>query len=215
MNCPHCLTKFFPNWDYRNFSQIADPDDKKHWMIRYCECPECHRTVVQSGTSLLSVNHVRDFILVYPKGVSRAPLDPDVPDKYAGDYRESCLVLADSPKASAALSRRCLQNILRDEAHTVKKDLNDQIQEVLDVNKFPSYLSEGLDAVRVIGNFAAHPIKSKSTGEIVEVEPGEAEWNLDVVEGLFDFFFVQPKVLKEKREKLNKKLEDAGKPPLR
>ncbi len=40
-----------------------------------------------------------------------------------------------------------------------------------------------IDAVRVIGNFAAHPIKSKSTGEIVDVEPGEAEWNLNTLEG--------------------------------
>ena len=29
--------------------------------------------------------------------------------------------------------------------------------------------------------FGAHPIKSTSTGEIVEVEPGEAQWNLDAV----------------------------------
>jgi hypothetical protein len=29
--------------------------------------------------------------------------------------------------------------------------------------------------VRTIGNFAAHPIKSTSTGTIVDVEPGEAE----------------------------------------
>jgi hypothetical protein len=33
-----------------------------------------------------------------------------------------------------------------------------------------------LDAIRTIGNFAAHPIKSTSSGEIVDVEPGEAEW---------------------------------------
>ncbi|MGA9972020.1 MAG: hypothetical protein WA757_14400 [Candidatus Acidiferrales bacterium] len=65
-----------------------------------------------------------------------------------------------------------------------------------------------------IGNFAAHPIKSKQTGEIVAVEPGEAEWNLDVLESLFDFYF-QPAILKEKKDALNKRLAEAGKPPLR
>jgi len=69
--------------------------------------------------------------------------------------------------------------------------------------------------VRQIGNFAAHPIKSTSSGEIVDVEPGEAEWNLDVLEGLFDFYFVGPAESKKKREALDKKLKDAGKPSLK
>lgn len=69
--------------------------------------------------------------------------------------------------------------------------------------------------MRNIGNFAAHPIKSTNTGEIIDVEPGEAEWLLDVLEGLFDFYFVQPAILKAKRDKLNQKLVDAGKPPMK
>jgi hypothetical protein len=35
------------------------------------------------------------------------------------------------------------------------------------------------------GSFAAHEIKSKVTGAVVDVEVGEAEWNLDVLESLF------------------------------
>jgi hypothetical protein len=41
------------------------------------------------------------------------------------------------------------------------------------------------------------------------VEPGEAEWTLDVLEILFDFYFVQPARLKAKRDALNKKLAEA------
>jgi|SRR5690242_16813913 hypothetical protein len=107
-------------------------------------------------------------------------------------------VLADSPKASAALSRRCLQTLLREEAKTKAKDLVEQIQEVLDSGKLPSYLAENIDAIRNIGNFAAHPIKSTNTGEIVSVEPGEAEWTLDVLEELFDFYLIQPAKAKAK-----------------
>jgi hypothetical protein len=79
----------------------------------------------------------------------------------------------------------------------------------------PSHIEESLGAVRNIGNFAAHPIKSKSTGEIVPVEPGEAEWNLDTLELLFDFYFVAPAKTKARRDALNKKLSDAGKPPVK
>ena len=48
-----------------------------------------------------------------------------------------------------------------------------------------------------------------------DVEPGEAEWNLDVLEALFDSYFVQPETLKTKRASLNKKLREAGKPLMR
>jgi hypothetical protein len=82
-------------------------------------------------------------------------------------------------------------------------------------NNLPQYLATDIDAVRHIGNFAAHPIKSTSSGEIVDVEPGEAEWQLDVLEGLFDFYFIGPAEPKKKRDALEKKLADAGKPPLK
>jgi hypothetical protein len=93
--------------------------------------------------------------------------------------------------------------------------LAEQIQEVLDAKALPAYLADGLDAVRNIGNFAAHPTKSKSTGEIAVVEPGEAEWNLDILEGLFDFYFVLPARMQLKREQLDQKLADLGKPPIK
>ncbi len=47
------------------------------------------------------------------------------------------------------------------------------------------------------------------------MEPGESEWCLDVLEALFDFYFVQPAKLAEKKTALNKKLGEAGKPPMK
>lgn len=124
-------------------------------------------------------------------------------------------MLSDSPKASAALSRRCLQNVLREAAKVKPGDLYNEIQEVLDRGTLPSQIAEGLDAVRAIGNFGAHPIKSQHTGEVMPVEPGEADWNLDIIESLFDFYYVQPALLQAKKEALNKKLGEAKKPPIR
>jgi len=49
----------------------------------------------------------------------------------------------------------------------------------------------------------------------VPVEPQEAEWNLDVLEDLFDFYYVQPARIAQKRANLNKKLSAANKPPLK
>jgi hypothetical protein len=207
--CPHCLTA------YNVVStpvQLGDDRDGS-WRASWEVCPECRRIIVRLN-SVKQGKGVPRF-LVYPKGASRKPPAPEVPSPFCDDYKEACLVIDDSAKASAALSRRCLQAILRDQAHTKSKDLADQIEEVIEGKLLPSHLAGAIDAVRHIGNFAAHPIKSKSSGEIVDVEAGEAEWLLETLEGLFDFYFVQPADLQKKRDALNAKLTAAGKPQLK
>lgn len=184
--------------------------------------PACKKVVIRlirQGTLTLGNTHIplgktEVDQLIWPKGIARAPVPSQVPADVAEDYVEACRVLPDSLKASAALSRRCLQNLLAKKAGVKKKDLYEQIQEVLDSKVLPSHLADDLHAVRSIGNFGAHPMKSKSTGEIVPVEPGEPEWNLDVLEGLFDFYYVEPEKQKKRRDTLNAKLKEAGKPPL-
>jgi len=234
MKCPYCLENFHVKWYYSifpksNITWLKEGDN--YFGIRFCYCPSssCNKLIIQIGKLIRwrkdprenPINNPSDnpgmytWDLLKPRTISRTPLPSEVTPEFANDYIEACLIMADSPKASAALSRRCLQNFLREKAKTTKKDLSDQIQEVIDSKKLPSHLSEDLDAVRNIGNFGAHPIKSKGTGEIIEVEPGEAEWNLDILEQLFDFYFVQPEISRKKRENLNKKLKDAGKPQMK
>lgn len=220
MKCPHCIVDFH---DHPEGSTVGEDDDGR-WTLIKRTCPNCNRLVLQLGFQqwrrspngqLTLAKDYTSVTLVRPKASSRPPVSPEVPTEFAGDYREACLVLPDSAKASAALSRRCLQHILRERAGVKKGDLATEIQQVIDGGRLPSHLAESLDAIRNIGNFAAHPIKSQTSGEIVDVEPGEAEWNLDVIESLFDFFFVQPALLQKKRAALNKKLADAGKPPMK
>jgi hypothetical protein len=93
--------------------------------------------------------------------------------------------------------------------------LASEIQQVLDSKQLPSHLGVDLDAIRNIGNFAAHPLKTTNTGEIVDPEPQEAEWLLDLLEQLFDFYLVQPPRAKARRDALNAKLQSMGKPPMK
>ncbi|MBN2590377.1 MAG: DUF4145 domain-containing protein [Sedimentisphaerales bacterium] len=79
-----------------------------------------------------------------------------------------------SPKTSAAISRRLLQNLLRDEMRISNSNLSKQIDSFLEMKGVPSHLSASIDAIRNIGNFTAHPNKETSTGEIIVVKPGEA-----------------------------------------
>jgi hypothetical protein len=208
-------------------------DANDQWLLSRRNCPNCRKFIfnlengtgalnqqqpnnpVGPGNVLVTFRQKKSDTMVYPRGVARRPVPPEVPADIGEEYKEACLVLADSPKASAALSRRCLQNLLRNAAGVKSGDLVGEIQQVLDSGKLPAGLSENIDAVRNIGNFAAHPNKSKSTGEVVDVEPHEAEWNLDVIEGLFDFYFVQPALARARRDALNLKLAAAGKPPMK
>lgn len=219
MKCPHCLESFVEK----------SPDGASLWCnislgrdvsgvcgVGSINCPACRQLIIKLFRyGIYPWGTVeKDTRLVYPKSTAR-PLPAEVPNEYTTDFKEACNVLPDSPKASAALSRRCLQRLLREKAGVGHSNLADEIEQVINSGKLPSYLSDAIDGVRNIGNFAAHPIKSTNTGEIIDVETGEAEWLLDTLESLFDFYFVQPEKLKQKRNALNKKLQEAGKPPMK
>ncbi|WP_242704773.1 DUF4145 domain-containing protein [Burkholderia gladioli] len=183
------------------------------WAALHMTCPACEEPIiflVGEGQDKQSI----PMFMAYPKSTGRSPAPQEVPPELAEDYTEACAVLADSPKASAALSRRCLQEVLRQNGYT-HRDLAPAIQAAIDSGKLPSALSENIDAIRNVGNFAAHPMKDTSTGQILPVEPHEAEWNLDVLEELFDFFYVQPEKAKQRRATLDAKLAAAGKPPMK
>ena len=229
MKCPHCLVEFH---DSKKIIPLGN-DSEGQWAFEKYDCPnpDCRKSIVylllcefehsnyMGQWRLLTDASGQEIVykreLIKPRGSSRPPVPKEVPQDIASDYTEACIVLPDSTKASAALSRRCLQHLLRLSANIKKGDLANEIQQVLDSNQLPSYLAESIDAIRNIGNFAAHPLKSTSTGEIVEVELGEAEWNLEVLEMLFDFYYVQPEKTKQRRNALNQKLGTTGKPNMK
>lgn len=138
----------------------------------------------------------------------------EVDEPFAQEFREAAATLGISPKASAALSRRLLQHLLREKGGVNPSNLVAEIEEMRSKNVLPATLSDDLDSVRHVGNFAAHPIKDKETEAVAEVEAGEAEWLLELLQDLLDAFFVAPAKRQVRRDALNKKLESAGKQPL-
>lgn len=215
LKCPHCSMMVVAMWS----EQRLGHEGRHLCTFQHASCPACERFILRLVRVPMPTDEELDprpeFVTLYPRVARRDPIPHNVPITLAEDFHEAAAVLGESPKASAALSRRCLQNLLLEKAGATKRDLYDQIQEVIDARILPSQLAEDLDVVRAIGNFAAHPIKNQSTGQIVEVEPGEAEWTLDVLDALFDFFFVQAERRQQRRAALNDKLKDAGRKPLR
>lgn len=213
MKCPHCLHAIKPNVEV---TQIANQDIYM-WFTKQFVCPNCHNQVIILVQQEYRYSQWREFDtrFIFPKAIQNQPLPAEVDDSSViSDYNEANLVLGDSAKSSAALTRRCLQYILREKVGTKKKDLADQIQEVIENHLLPSDITEGLDAVRNIGNFATHPQKSKATGEIVDVEPHEAEWNIQILYDLIDYVYVRPQRFKKRKENFNEKLKEVGKPEI-
>jgi hypothetical protein len=217
--CPHCRTAVqFPHTN--NIEDVhGSPDGLEEMRITVVRCPSCHRVTVTLEPGKFHSRGGGNYVfepssehVVWPLQYTR-PIPADVPQHIAKDYDEAAAVLNISPKASAALSRRCLQAILREAGGANQKNLVDQIEHAS--KNLPGYIIENIDAIRNIGNFAAHPTKDSASGEIVDVESGEAEWNLDVLDMLFDFYYVQPSLAHKRREALNAKLQNAGKQPMK
>jgi hypothetical protein len=205
---------------------IAEHPSEKQWGydISHGFCPECSQLIVllRHGTYWqqgLGEEAMRELYptkeqVIYPKRRSKL-LSPDVPQRHKNDFSEAFACLDVSPKASAAVSRRILQDVLENHYAIKKASLEKEIDEFIARPDIPPFLSQQVDAVRKIGNFAAHPLKSTRTSEVLEVEEGEAEWLIATLETLFDVAFIQPERLKRLKTQLNAKLNEAGKPPMK
>lgn len=216
MKCPHCLHAISPNEE--TVAIVPNYSQERWWAVHYV-CPNCAKQVISLDYYQYNPYQNKwlrkDSRYIFPKAIQNQPLPVEVDDPVVvSDYTEAGLVLTDSPKSSAALTRRCLQYILREKVGTTKRDLADQIQEVIDGKLLPTDIAESLDSVRNIGNFAAHSQKSKATGEIVDVEPHEAEWNMETLYELIDYIYVRPVRFQRKKENFNDKLREVGKPEM-
>jgi len=112
---------------------------------------------------------------------------PDyVPETILADYRESCVIKDLSPKASATLSRRCLQGMIRDFWNVKKARLIDEIDAI--EGKVDPITWKAIDSVRKIGNIGAH--MEKDINLIVDVDPEEAALLISLIETLIHDWYV-------------------------
>ncbi len=117
------------------------------------------------------------------KPESEAKPFPDyIPVQLRNDYEEACLIKTKSPKASATLSRRCLQGMIRDFWGIKKGRLCDEInalQEKVDATTW-----KAIDSVRHVGNIGAH--MEKDVNLIIDVDPEEAGMLIWLIETIFE-----------------------------
>jgi hypothetical protein len=226
MICPHCNTGVRFEISGSSEVYVEDQDANRGYDVAQGFCPECKGFIVvlrrgrfwahyEGDSGSLEMTEIRSSTVIFPPNAIQRPLPAEVPANYSRDFQEASAVLSISPRASAALSRRVLQEILHTELQIKAGSLAREIYQFISRAGVPTQLAEAVDAIRNLGNFAAHPLKDTQTGSLIEVEAGEAEWLLDVLEALFDFVFVQPSRLDKRKTQLNAKLAAAGKPPMK
>jgi hypothetical protein len=199
MRCPHCLhavtivgSKFHMQ---KHVLTSGNVEGHRVLITEFVVCPneDCRKfslaAVLYAGEEKPQQGVVATHILQSWRLVpdSAARVWPEyVPAPIRADYIEACKIRDLSPKASATLARRCLQGMIRD-FWKVKPDLLvreiEQIKDKVDPHSWAA-----IDALRKVGNIGAHMEKDISV--IVDVDPGEADLMIQLVETLIEEWYV-------------------------
>ncbi|MCK0115360.1 DUF4145 domain-containing protein [Gelidibacter sp. F63206] len=196
--CPHCETKTTINSDDHKKDEsnlkIRNADGLKSADILWIVCPNTECNKLSLYIRLYELNYVPqiyrrgDFIkewTLIPN--TKAKVYPDyIPIAIRQDYEEAYTILELSPKASATLSRRCLQGMIRDFWGVKKGRLFDEINEIEE--KVDPLTWKSIDAIRKVGNIGAH--MEKDINLIIEVEPKEAQLLIQLIEMLIEEWYI-------------------------
>ncbi|HEY1656320.1 MAG TPA: DUF4145 domain-containing protein [Candidatus Tumulicola sp.] len=118
---------------------------------------------------------------------SRAkPMPAFVPAPITEDYTEACAIETLSPKASATLARRCVQQILRDFFEVKPGSLYDEMAEIQ--GKVTPDVWAAVDGLRQVGNIGAHA--GDNINQIVDVGRDEAGDLIVLIELLIEETYV-------------------------
>lgn len=213
--CPFCnhattITGNDVSSDYANLT-IKNKYGVKQAHITFIVCPnpECGEFSLYAnlydgkdyGNSVVKTKHLKSWALI-PE--SQAKILPSyIPDAIKEDYSEACLIKEYSPKASATLSRRCLQGMIRDFWGISKPRLVDEIEAIK--SKIDPLTLEAIDAVRKVGNIGAH--MEKDINVVVDVEPDEAGLLIELIETLINDWYIS-RHEREQRLKAIVKMKD-------
>ena len=169
-----------------------------------CPNPKCKRFTfaVQMAEAKVSAGKwlrgkpIKQWELIPP---SRAVTFPNyVPKPILDDYEEACLIQNLSPKASATLSRRCLQGMIRDFWNIKKGRLIDEIKALEAVVDPLTW--KAIDTVRKVGNIGAH--MELDINLIIDVGPDEAAKLIELIELLIRDWYITRHERQERLEQI-------------
>jgi DNA-directed RNA polymerase subunit RPC12/RpoP len=209
VTCPNCNTRFLIDLTDEGYDPRIGGGPEE--FVSLYRCANCAQLIIYLQLKV-DVDG-GESVMIYP------PIRNDyhervVPPPIWKEFVAARQFVFASPNASATMSRRCLQILLRNHFGFHARTLDEQIKGILGTAHLPSFLKSELDVIRTLGNFGAHPTPHAESGEIIEVERAEAKWLIQVLEALFDYCFAAPVQASLRRQAINKKLIAAGRRPL-
>ena len=198
--CPHCEHAVTISYQRHSVEshvlRIENAAGRRTLLTNFIVCPnpKCQKftltaslnvsaSVLNSGKEKI-LEQIESWDLVPSSSAKTFP--SYIPKPILDDYKESCLIRKLSPKASATLSRRCLQGIIRDFWGVKSGRLVDEIDAIKD--KVDLITWEAITAVRQLGNIGAH--MEKDINVIVDVDSDEADHLIGLVETLLREWYV-------------------------
>ena len=125
MKCPHCNVEVHESWQHTSVDANGTAEEA------YCEamgCPHCRRLIARTELYRNNQKIGPEKYYFVPQLPNAGKIAPEqVPQPLKDDYWEACAALSVSAKASAALSRRILQTMLKAQGYD-SDNLATQIQ---------------------------------------------------------------------------------------
>ena len=197
--CPFCNTTTTINKDDFSSSKHDLYIDTKHGtksLYTYfivCPNPDCKEYSLKLqifNRPLVAdigyrIGELEKEITVIPSFTSKV-YPSYIPFSIRNDYYEACQIQELSPKASATLSRRCIQGMIRDFWGISKRRLFDEISALEE--KIDPLTWKAIDSVRKIGNIGAH--MEKDVNIVIDVTPSEASLLIELIETLMQDWYI-------------------------
>lgn len=221
--CPYCNQIASSAFTDEGSIDLTTPntDGLRKLFVRFTICPnpKCGKFTLSTSlyrserkpNGLISTNpeSIQSWNLIPPSNAK--PMPSYIPVSIVSDYNEACLISDLSPKASATLSRRCLQGMIRDYWKvTGKPNLKQEIEEIKD--KIDPITWDAIEAVRGVGNIGAH--MEKDINLIIDVDTKEAKMLIELIELLVNDWYItreNRKIRLESVKQLGKEKELAKK----
>ena len=210
-DCPHCGVFAEQRWcllESRSFN------GSKYYIGNQYIGPKFMGSTYFDGFSASRCEHCKELVLwngqkiIYPRSITVESPNPDMPEVAKGLYIESAQILQDSPRASAALLRLALQEILNEvveggEKNNINKNIGILSKEVDETTQ------KALDIIRINGNNAVHPgeiqIEEETTEYMYKLLNIIVQKTISDKKQIDDLFEGLPKSIKESIKKRDSK----------
>lgn len=197
-HCPFCNTDQTVTDKGRQVSfgdlTLENGEGPRRVVMKFVVCPNprCREFSLTASLHMLETHgkrsytgrHLKTWNLVPPSSARSFPVA--LPAAVLDDYREACLTLESSPKAAAALARRCLSSMLRDYWRVQPGSLSDELRQVK--GTVDPLTWETIESVRGTGLIGAR--METEGAEIQDTEPGEAKLLIGLIETLIQDWYV-------------------------